>query len=48
MSTRGKLTKGGPPAWWLGVGLTTSHPKNLSSYETFESTSDLDLSFGMS
>jgi hypothetical protein len=22
-------TRGGPPAWWLGVGLTTPHCKNF-------------------
>jgi hypothetical protein len=27
LSSRGQLTKGGPPAWGLGGGLTTPHRK---------------------
>jgi hypothetical protein len=28
ISSRGQPTRGGPPAWGLGVGLTTPHRKN--------------------
>jgi hypothetical protein len=28
ISSRGQTTRGGPPAWGLGVGLTTLHYKN--------------------
>jgi hypothetical protein len=27
ISSRGQLTRGSPPAWGLGVGLTTPHRK---------------------
>jgi hypothetical protein len=29
-SSRGQPTRGGPPAWGLGVGLTTPHRKKIS------------------
>jgi hypothetical protein len=35
-------TRDCPPDWRLSVGLTTSHRKNLSCYEMFQSFSDLD------
>jgi len=41
-SSRGQPTRGGPPAWRLGVGLTTPHRKKLICYEMFQSASDLD------
>jgi hypothetical protein len=31
---RGQPTMGGPPAWGLGVGLTTPHRKKSPCYET--------------
>jgi hypothetical protein len=33
-SSRGQPTRGGPPAWGLGVGLTTPHRKKSPCYET--------------
>jgi len=42
MSSRGQPTRGGPPAWGLGVGLTTPHRIKVTCYEMFQSTSDLD------
>jgi hypothetical protein len=47
ISSRGQPTRGVPPAWGLGVELTTPHHKNLTCYEMFQSTSDLDWFFGM-
>jgi hypothetical protein len=45
-SSRSKLSLGnnrsGPPAWWLGVGLTTPHPKKQACCETYQWASDLD------
>jgi hypothetical protein len=41
-SSRGQATRGGPPAWGLGVGLTTPHRKNFCCHEMFQSASDLD------
>jgi hypothetical protein len=38
--------KGGPPAWGLGVGLTTHHRKKQACYETYKWTLDLDGFFG--
>jgi hypothetical protein len=34
--------KGGPPAWGLGVGLTTPHRKKQACYETKHEASELD------
>jgi hypothetical protein len=33
LSSRGQTTSGGPPAWGLGVGLTTPHRKKQIRYE---------------
>jgi hypothetical protein len=33
ISSRGQTTRGGPPAWGLGVGLTTPHRKKQIRYE---------------
>jgi hypothetical protein len=36
-------TRGGHPAWWLGVGLTSPHrKKKLACYENSQETSDLE------
>ena len=35
MNSRGRPTRGGPPAWGLGEALTTPHRKNVSCYEPF-------------
>jgi hypothetical protein len=32
----------GPPAWGLGVGLTTPHRKKQACYETEHEASELD------
>jgi hypothetical protein len=40
------MTKGGPPAWGLGVGLTTPHRKKQIRYEKLHKASDLDGFFG--
>jgi hypothetical protein len=37
-----QLTSGGPPAWALGVGLTTPHHKKRVCYEVLHRASDLD------
>jgi hypothetical protein len=34
--------KGGPPAWGLGVRLTTPRRKKLSCYENSQEASDMD------
>jgi len=34
--------RGGPPAWGLGIVLTTPHHKNFLCYETFMNTSEFD------
>jgi hypothetical protein len=34
------LCRGGPPAWGLGVGLTTPHRKKLACYENSQEASD--------
>jgi hypothetical protein len=39
------ITRGGPPAWGLGVGLITPHHKK-TCYEQFTQSSDLDGFFG--
>jgi hypothetical protein len=38
--------KGGPPAWVLGMGLTTPHRKKLACYEMSQRASDLERFFG--
>jgi hypothetical protein len=35
-------TRGGPPAWGLGVGITNPHSKKLACYERPQEASDLD------
>jgi hypothetical protein len=40
------MTKGGSPAWGLGVGLTTPHRKKQNCYEKSHKASDLDVFFG--
>jgi hypothetical protein len=40
----GQITRGGPPAWGLGVELTAHRNKNC--YEQFTQASDLDGFFG--
>jgi hypothetical protein len=42
ISSRGQSTRDGPPAWGLGVVLTTPHRNNFYCYEMFQSASDLD------
>jgi hypothetical protein len=37
---------GGPPAWGLGVGLTTPHRKKQACYEPEHEASELDGFFG--
>jgi hypothetical protein len=37
-NSRGKTTRGGPPDWGLGVGLTTPHNKRLRN---------INMSFGL-
>jgi hypothetical protein len=37
ISSRGQLTRGGPPAWGLGEVLTTPHHKKLPSYKSLVS-----------
>jgi hypothetical protein len=39
--SRGQPTRGGPPAWGLGVGLTTPHRKKQACYETKHEASEL-------
>jgi hypothetical protein len=34
--------RGGPPAWGLGLALTTPHCKKLTCYEIFKDTLDLN------
>jgi hypothetical protein len=36
MSSREQPTRGSPPAWGLGLGLTSPHRKNVSRYEMFQ------------
>jgi hypothetical protein len=45
-SSRGQTTRGGPPAWGLGVVLTTPHRKKQACYEKDQWASDLDRFFG--
>jgi hypothetical protein len=40
------MTRSGPPALGLGVGLTTPQLKKEACYETFNRVSDLDRFFG--
>jgi hypothetical protein len=42
ISSRGQTTRGGPPVWGLGVGLTTPHRKKQIRYEKDQRASDLD------
>jgi hypothetical protein len=37
-----KPTRGGPPAWGFGVGLTTPHRKKQSCYQNSHEASDMD------
>jgi hypothetical protein len=46
ISSRGRPTRGDPPAWGLGDVLTTPHRKKLSCYESHKEASDLDRFFG--
>jgi hypothetical protein len=34
ISNHGQTARGGPQAWWLGVGLTTLHRKKISLFQT--------------
>jgi hypothetical protein len=46
ISSRGQTIRGGPPAWGLGVGLTTPHHKFFFyCYEMLQSAWDLDWFF---
>jgi hypothetical protein len=38
---------GGPPAWRLGVGLTTPHRKKSLCYENEHKTSDLSSNYAI-
>jgi len=40
MSSREQPTRGSPPAWELGLGLTSPHRKNVMCYEMFQSASE--------
>jgi hypothetical protein len=42
ISSRGQTTRGGHPAWGLGVGLTTPHRKKQIRYEKDQWALDLD------
>jgi hypothetical protein len=43
VSSHGQPTRGSPPAWGLGEGLTTPHHKSMYCYETLiQKASDLD------
>jgi hypothetical protein len=42
IKSRGKTTRGGPPAWGWGVGLTNPHRKKHTCYEKLHKASDLD------
>ena len=42
LSSRGELTRGGPPAWGLGEVLANPHTKNVLCYEPFKKASELD------
>jgi hypothetical protein len=39
---RGQPTSGGPPAWGLGVGLTSARRKKEACHESKQEASDLD------
>jgi hypothetical protein len=41
------MARGGPPAWGLGVRLTTPQPKKETCYKTINRASDLDGFFGL-
>jgi len=45
ISSCGQPTRDSPPAWRLGVGLTTSRLKKVICYEVFQSAWDLDWLF---
>jgi hypothetical protein len=41
-SSRGQPTRGGPPAWGLGMWLTTPHRKKVTCYKNSQEASDMD------
>jgi hypothetical protein len=41
-SSRGQPTRGGPPAWLLGVVLTTPHRKKKTCYKNSKEASYVD------